>query len=369
MNAEITALVMGSGFAGQGHTEALRYCGVDVAGIVSRSEETVNRVARELNIPYASTNWKQALEDIHPTIVAIGTPGGVHYDAILDALDFGAHIYCDKPLAETAEKAKQLYEKAQATGVKTAYAASYRYQPNVLYAYELIQQGAIGEPQEIECISHFNLEKLIPFGWSHRIEQGGGRLNNNFTHKLSIVQYLLDGKVTKVTGSTRNDMGTAPLVTGVHDFRTRRNFIPAEDELDQIEWADVNAEWSYTAIMEFTSPLASKKISVIYKHSALQPRFYDDHIVIYGDSGAILMTGCYAQGDLHLYDANEGWIQQDVPERILQSLPQIGNDTQRNWTVLMREFVADVCGDAHEPYQTFYDGWQYQTIIESIRQG
>jgi len=75
--------------------------------------------------------------------------------------------------------------------VKTAYAASFRYMPHVLFAKRLVAEGAIGEPQEVECISHFNLEKDIPFGWSHRAEQGGGRLNNNFTHKLSIVTSVI----------------------------------------------------------------------------------------------------------------------------------------------------------------------------------
>lgn len=170
MTKKLSALVMGSGFAGQGHVEALRYCDVDVLGMVSRTEETVKSVASKLNIPYASTNWDQALSDLSPDIVAIGTPGGAHFTPIMSALEHKAHVFSDKPLAETASKARQLYEKSLETGITTAYAASYRYQPNVLYAHEIIEQGRIGHILEIECISHFKLNPLIPFGWSHRIE-------------------------------------------------------------------------------------------------------------------------------------------------------------------------------------------------------
>ncbi|RMG84610.1 MAG: gfo/Idh/MocA family oxidoreductase, partial [Chloroflexi bacterium] len=258
MADKLSALVMGSGYAAQGHTEALRYCGVDVVGMVSRSEDVVRQVAAELAIPYVSTNWEQALADTQASIVAIGTPGGAHFEAIMQAIAYKAHVFCDKPLAETAEKARRLYEAAQSAGVKTAYAASYRYQPNVLYARQLIHEGYIGHPLEIECISHFNLERLIPFGWSHRLEQGGGRLNNNFTHKLSIVEHLLDGNPLQVIGAVRNDMDKAPLVSGVHHFRTRREFIPSEDELASIEWGEVNAEWSYTVMAELESPHAPK---------------------------------------------------------------------------------------------------------------
>jgi len=37
---------------------------------------------------------------------------------------------------------------------------------------------------EIECVSHYDLNVLIPHSWSHLLAEGGGRLNNNLTHKL-----------------------------------------------------------------------------------------------------------------------------------------------------------------------------------------
>lgn len=312
MSRELKALIMGAGFAGQGHAEALRYCDVEVVGMVSRTKKVVEDVCAKLNIPYASTDWEQALNDLQPDIVAIGTPGGVHFEAIMQALSHGCHVFSDKPLAETTEKSQKLYEQAKVAGVKTAYAASYRYQPTVLYAKQLIEEGKIGQILEIECISHFNLNPLIPFGWSHRIDSGGGRLNNNFTHKLSIIDYLLDGKITHIDGSIRCDMLKAPLVSGVHDFRTRRNFIPNDDELSTIEWAESDAEWSYTVMMQFDSLFASQSVSALFKHSGLQPRFGEDHIVIYGDEGAILMTGCYGQNGFFGYDTDK-WQVQELP--------------------------------------------------------
>ena len=65
---------------------------------------------------------------------------------------------------------QRLFRKAQEAGVKTAFAASYRYQPYALLAKSLVAEGAIGEPLEVECVSHFNLDPLIPFGWSHRLD-------------------------------------------------------------------------------------------------------------------------------------------------------------------------------------------------------
>src|SRR5690606_19625999 len=248
MTHPLRALILGSGFAGKGHTQALRDAGVEVVGMVSRTAEVVRQVATELNIEYASTNWNDALRELQPDIVAIGTPGGAHFEPIMAALDYGCHVYCDKPLAATAAEARTLYLRAREAGVKTAYAASYRYQPHALLAKELILSGAIGEPEEVECISHYNLNPLIPFGWSHQLSQGGGRLNNNFTHKLAIVLHVLKGRVLALNGETRNDLPRAPLVSGVHDFREREDFAPGKHQLDQIEWAEGDAEWSYTVL-------------------------------------------------------------------------------------------------------------------------
>ena len=60
---------------------------------------------------------------------------------------------------------------------RTAYAASFRYQPQAYLAARLIREGAIGPVQEVECVSHYDWPRLAPYGWPHRLDQGGGRLH------------------------------------------------------------------------------------------------------------------------------------------------------------------------------------------------
>lgn len=368
MTHPLRALILSSGFAGKGHTQALRDAGVEVVGMVSRTAEVVRQVATELNIEYASTNWNDALRELQPDIVAIGTPGGAHFEPIMAALDYGCHVYCDKPLAATAAEARTLYLRAREAGVKTAYAASYRYQPHALLAKELILSGAIGEPEEVECISHYNLNPLIPFGWSHQLSQGGGRLNNNFTHKLAIIQNILGGQVLAVNGEVRNDLPAAPIVSGVHDFREREHFAPAANHLDDVEWGQGDAEWSYTVMARIQPEYAvSQPVSALFKHSGLQPRYHEDYVAIYGSEAALYIGGSYAQGPLYRHRRNAQWEEIAVPRHILNALPDIVDDTQRNWSQLAREFVADISGEGTPDYQTFKDGWIYQEIIEAVR--
>ena len=364
----MTVLVHGAGFAGQGHANAFRFADAKIIGVVGRTEAIVKQVAEDLDIPYAGTDWAQALADLKPDIVTIGTPGGAHYDAIKQAITADCHVFSDKPLATSGAEALELRELAKAKGVKTAFAASFRYMPEIMHAKHLVANGAIGEVQEVECISHFNLEKDIPFGWSHRSEQGGGRLNNNFTHKLSIVTSVVGEKVLAIKGDVRDDLGKAPIVEGVHNFKSRRDFIPKDLTDPALQWGESNVEWSYTVLARVESPFASQPVSVLFKHGGLQPRFNEDYIAFYGSSGAIYIKGHYGDGPLYLYQEGNDWREVPLPADIAADIPDSEDDADRNWKYLAREFVRDINGERAKPYQSFETGSFYQSLIDLLRE-
>jgi predicted dehydrogenase len=368
MSKKLKVLVCGTGFAGQGHTKAFRDTGAEVVGMVGRNESVVREVAGKLDIPYAGTDWDDALRDCQPDVVSIGTPGGAHVEPISKAIEYGCHVFCDKPLADSGDSARALYEHAVAKGVKTAFAASFCYMPEVLHARKLVADGVIGEPLEAEFISHFNLERYIPLGWSHRSEAGGGRLNNNFTHMLSIATSVIGEKILAINGEVRNDMGKAPIVKGVHNFKTRRDFIPEDINDPNLKWGETDVEWSYTVLAQVESRYpATNPVSVLFRHGGLHPRFNEDHIVFYGSEGAIYIKGHYGGGPLYLYADNKDWQEIPLPQEISSSVPDIEDDTQRNWTYLVREFVKDIQGIPVAPYPSFREGSQYQQIIDLIR--
>ena len=368
MSKALRVLVHGTGFAGQGHAEAFRFAGAEVIGMVGRTESVVNQVTSEMNIPYAGLDWAKALKDCEPEIVSIATPGGAHVEPIKQAIAAGCHVFCDKPLTADGDTAKELYELAQSKGIKTAFAASFRYMPEVLHAKRLVQSGAIGEPLEVECISHFNLERDIPFGWSHRREDGGGRLNNNFTHKLSIVTSVISETILAVMGEVRDDMGKAPIVKGVHNFKTRREHIPDDLNDPSLKWGASNVEWSYNVTAKFQSPFAKRPVTALFKHGGLHPRFNEDYIAFYGSKGSIYIKGHYGSGPLYLSGANKAWEEIKLPADIAANIPNVDGDTERNWRYLMREFVKDIKGETAQPYQSFKEGAQYQQLIDLIRQ-
>src|ERR1700678_2442511 len=82
----LRAMVVGAGSVGEGHALALSQTAAEVVAIASRTADVVRRVADDLAIPVATTEWRTALADLRPDIVAIATPGDSHPEMIEAAL-------------------------------------------------------------------------------------------------------------------------------------------------------------------------------------------------------------------------------------------------------------------------------------------
>ncbi len=59
---QLSAVVIGAGLAGEGHTVALQYAGVKVQAICSRTPVVVSELAGRLGVGQASTDWRRTLE-------------------------------------------------------------------------------------------------------------------------------------------------------------------------------------------------------------------------------------------------------------------------------------------------------------------
>jgi hypothetical protein len=181
------------------------------------------------------------------------------------------------------------------------------------------------------------------------------------------VSSVVGEKILSIIGEVRDDLGRAPIVEGVHNFATRRDFIPKDLDDPSLRWGESDVEWSYTVLAQVQSPLASKPVSVLFKHGGLVPRFHEDHIVFYGTRGAIYIKGHYGSGQLYLYGKDKTWEELPLPGDIADRIPDVTGETEQCWHYLATEFVKDIRGEAVEPYPTFREGSQYQQIIDLIR--
>lgn len=370
--SELRALVIGAGNAGQGQIAALEYCEVDVVAVASRSAASARRTARTHGIPHHSTDWRACLDEHRPDIVAVATPGDLHAEIVSAALSAGAHVFCERPLALDASRAAELAAAAAAANRRTCFCAPALFQPQVLFARELIAEGAIGQLREVECVSNFNWPRYAPLTWQHRLDQGGGRLNHLFANTLAAIQSVIDRPIRRAQGTCRNDWRRVPHYDPTIDWADFYQREPSEDELARFRWAEVDADSSYTAIVEFANPdgPAGDAVSALFRHSALNNAWFNDYTAFYGDRGSIHIQGAVFQGDVLLWDGGATWEERAIPLDIIDALPLESNNDRRNWMTLMAQFVAEIRGEADfATYPTFADAAVYQAVIGAIRSG
>lgn len=120
----LRAIVIGTGWAGEGHTRALQAANVEVVAICGRRAEIAQAVASRLGVGEVRLDWRGAISELKPDIVAIATPGGPHREMTEAAAKEGCHIFCDKPMGVNAEDARAMLAAARRANVKHAYGAT-----------------------------------------------------------------------------------------------------------------------------------------------------------------------------------------------------------------------------------------------------
>lgn len=371
MAQTLTAVVIGAGFAGEGHTLALRHCGVEVAAICARSPDVVGAVARRLGVPQASTDWRATLRQVRPSIVCIGTPAHVRGEIVEEAVALGAHVLCDKPLALTGAEAGRLYGLVQRAGVKHAYASTFLYDPSVAWLAELVREGRIGRLVEIEAASrHRNGPGIMAWSWWFDPGQGGGILQNGFTHTLGTLSRICGGPPVRAVGQTEMVAVRAPVVEELlHDFRQWRSRRLTPEETQGCDWREGEIETAYRALVTFRAGGRDVQASVVY-NSGVPVDWPAGGLRLFGEEGTLVATGGGVYSvSLRRPGASEAEAL-PVPARlaeVVSSEPE--GFVQSRWDALARDFVADIRGEPHEPYLTFLDGWRYQVAIDAVRQG
>ena len=113
-NEQLKVLVVGCGNMGTSHARA--YHGLDefeIVGLVSRGPESRNRLSKELGgLPTFST-YEEALRVTRPDVVSINTYPETHADYARKALEVGAHLFVEKPLANTVDEAQEIVDLAR----------------------------------------------------------------------------------------------------------------------------------------------------------------------------------------------------------------------------------------------------------------
>ncbi len=139
--SEIRAAVVGTGFIGVVHVEALRRLGIEVTGVVGSSPERA-RLKPGLPEPYES--FEAMLADERVDVVHLTTPNHLHFDQARAALEAGKHVVCEKPLALDSGESGALVKLAQESGLVNCTNYNLRFYPLCWEARARVARGDLG---------------------------------------------------------------------------------------------------------------------------------------------------------------------------------------------------------------------------------
>src|SRR5919205_2102041 len=142
---ELRAAVVGTGFVGVLHVEALRRLGVEVVGVVGSSPERARAKGLTVPLPEPYDSLEALLADPRIDVVHLTTPNHLHYEQVKAALAAGKHVVCEKPLALTAVETRELLELAARSGLVHCTNFNIRFYPQVLEARARVGGGELGE--------------------------------------------------------------------------------------------------------------------------------------------------------------------------------------------------------------------------------
>ena len=189
--------VVGTGFVGVVHVDALRRLGIEVAGVVGSTPERA--AAKGLAPVYES--YEALLADESVDVVHLTTPNDLHFPQARQALEAGKHVVCEKPLAMTSAESAELVERAERSGLVHCTNFNIRFYPLVQEARERVRAGEVGEVWNVHG-GYLQDWLATPEDWNWRLQpERGGELRavgDIGSHWMDLVQFVTGRRIVEV---------------------------------------------------------------------------------------------------------------------------------------------------------------------------
>lgn len=195
--------VIGYGFIGKVHALAYRAIPLlydplpiqpELVGVCALTEKSRTKAVQQAGFKFAASDYHELLERDDIRIIHICTPNDMHHRQVLDAIEAGKHVYCDKPLALNVEQAVEMTEASDKSSSVCGMTFNYRFIPATMRAKELIEEGFIGEPIHFRAayLHAGYLDPMRPYSWRMDMERsGGGAIMDLGVHIFDLIRYLL----------------------------------------------------------------------------------------------------------------------------------------------------------------------------------
>jgi predicted dehydrogenase len=191
--SELGVAIVGAGFIGPVHVEALRRLGLRITGILGVDPAESESAKTKLHLPRAYASFEEIQSDPAVQSVHLTVPNRLHYALAKGALEAGKHVLCEKPLAMNSTESGELVALARQARRAAGVNYNIRYYPLCLEAAEMRRRGTLGDMFSA-CGSYVQDWLFYPtdYNWRVLAEEGGElrAIADIGTHWLDLVHAI-----------------------------------------------------------------------------------------------------------------------------------------------------------------------------------
>lgn len=289
--SEVRVAVLGaSGWMGKVHTMAYQtfphFFGVSdgtarIVALVDSNPDHAEDISNRAPGARIYQDWKLAVADPEVDLIDICLPDHLHYPVAKAALLAGKHVYCEKPLANTAEEAGELAEIAREKGVITRVGHAFPRNPVHDLAKDIIESGEIGEIKLFRGCQHVDMygDPTAPFMWRADGKLAPtGIVGDTGSHIFSFMDFLV-GRVSSLIADNLIVTPRRPVVEGLA-YGEEVKLTGSE------EWADITNPDATNLLCRFANGAGG---IVDFSRVATGRKFMQTYEV-YGTKGSIAYT-------------------------------------------------------------------------------
>lgn len=216
MNAETMGKKIRVGIIGAGRMAYWHIKGyqknktVQVVAIAGKSEDNAIRLQKKFAIPHAYTDYRKMLKEQNLEAVSVTTPTHTHCHIVIDSLQAGCHVLCEKPMALTLEEAQQMIEAEKAASKMLMIGFSQRFYKEFSYMKKVIDQGQLGAIKVAWYRRGINMPSQK---WYAEPDKSAGVTTELAIHGIDWLRWIINSRVVQVSAELTEN----PLYPGIDD--------------------------------------------------------------------------------------------------------------------------------------------------------
>ena len=204
--------IIGCGAACERHMETLKHLPeVTVIGLCDRDRQAALRMSQRFGIEGVYGDVEALLDNSRPDVVHVLTPPATHARLALRAMESGAHVLVEKPMASDVVEAEAMIDTARRQGVRLCMDHNFLFEAGILKARELVERGAVGRLVAVEIYWRVLQGRVRRISWIHDL--AGGVFHEVAPHPVYLMcAFLGSPRVISATVSpTVNELGPDEL--------------------------------------------------------------------------------------------------------------------------------------------------------------